>query len=292
MGTALGAGRLLAYNAEVAIPDHLLLGSCSFTAEGWEKTFYPPGLKKTGYLGFYAEQFKSVEVDATFYRVPSEKTVRGWYATTPEDFTFACKVPQTITHEKCLIDCDGDVRAFVNAMSHLQHKLGPMLFQFPYFNKKTFPRPQEFLERLRVFLPTLPEGFQFALEIRNKAWVGPELLDLLRAHKVAFTLIDHPWMARPGELMKKADVVTSDFVYVRLLGDRYAIEEVTQTWDKTVVDRSRELAEWSAVVDTLLARGLKVYTYVNNHFAGHSPETMRQFLEMLRERQKKVRTSE
>jgi uncharacterized protein YecE (DUF72 family) len=87
-------------------------------------------------------------------------------------------------------------------------------------------------------------------------------------------------------------VATTDFVYVRLLGDRYAIEEVTKTWDKAVVDRSRELAEWSAVVDALLSRGLKVYTYVNNHFAGHSPETMRQFLEMLRGRQKKVRTRE
>ena len=72
-------------------------------------------------------------------------------------------------------------------------------------------------------------------------------------------------------------------------GDRYEIEKLTQTWDKVVVNRDRELTEWSAVVDALLSRNLKVYTYVNNHFAGHSPETIRQFLEMLRERQKKVR---
>jgi len=277
------------YNAVVANLDHLLLGSCSFTAEGWEKTFYPPGLRKSAYLGFYAEQFRSIEVDSTFYGIPSEKTVRRWYETTPEDFTFACKVPQSITHEACLVDCDGQLHEFVDAMSRLQHKLGPMLFQFPYFNQKVFPRPTEFLDRLCAFLPKLPGGFQFALEIRNKAWVGPELLDMLRAHKVAFALIDHPLMARPVELMKQGDVVTSDFVYVRLLGDRYGIEKVTKTWDKTVVDRSRELAEWSAVVDALLSRGMKVYAYVNNHFAGHSPETMRQFLEMLRERQRRAR---
>lgn len=268
--------------------DHLLLGSCSFTADGWEKTFYPPGLNKTGYLGFYAGKFNTVEVDATFYRIPAEKTVRGWYEQTPKDFVFACKVPQSITHESCLVDCDGELRAFVNVMSKLEHKLGPMLFQFPYFNKKQFPRPGEFLDRLRTFLPTLPAGFQFALEIRNKAWVVPEFLDLLSKHKVAFTLIDHPWMSRPSELMR-GDVVTSDFVYVRLLGDRYAIEKLTQTWDRTVMDRSRELHEWSATVDTLLSRNIKVYTYVNNHFAGHSPETIRQFLEMLRERQEKLR---
>ena len=99
-------------------------------------------------------------------------------------------------------------------------------------------------------------------------------------------MLDHPWMSRPLELMRHGDVVTADFVYVRLLGDRYAIEEITKTWDKSVVDRSGELTEWSAVVDQLLARDLKVYTYVNNHFAGHSPDTMRQFLEMLRRRQK------
>ena len=278
----------LAYNALVENLDHLLLGSCSFTAQGWEKTFYPPGLKKAGYLAYYSEQFKSVEVDATFYGVPAEKTVRGWFADTPEDFVFACKIPQSITHESCLVDCDIQFREFVNVMSLLEHKLGPMLFQFPYFNKKAFPRPEEFLNRLRAFLPNLPPGFQFALEIRNTAWVGPELLDLLRAHRVAFALIDHPWVARPDELMLSNEVVTSDFVYVRLLGDRYAIEEVAKTWDKTVIDRSRELAEWSAVVETLLSRNLKVHTYVNNHFAGHSPETIRQFLEMLRERQKRL----
>jgi uncharacterized protein YecE (DUF72 family) len=268
--------------------DHLLLGSCSFTAQGWERTFYPPGLKKTGYLGFYAERFNTVEVDSTFYGIPSEKTVRSWYERTPEDFLFSCKVPQSITHESCLVDCDGRFDEFVNVMSMLGRKLGPMLLQFPYFSKKVFPRPEEFIERLRAFLPRVPKDFQFALEIRNKDWVSPEFLDLLREHKVAFALIDHPWMSRPSELMRHSDIVTSDFAYVRLLGDRYAIEEVTNTWDKTVVDRKRELMEWSAVVDSLLSRDLKVYTYVNNHFAGHSPETMRQFLEMLRQRQKKL----
>ena len=279
-------GLPVTYNAVVEELDHLLLGSCSFTAEGWEKSFYPPGLKKAGYLGFYAEQFNSVEVDATFYRIPSEKTVHGWYEQTPENFVFACKIPQSITHESCLIDCDEQLHAFVNVMSGLQQKLGPMLFQFPYFNKKVFARPAEFLQRLRAFQPKLPSEFRFAVEIRNKAWVRPELLDLLRKHKVAFTLIDHPWMSRPSELMRHGDIVTADFAYVRLLGDRYAIEELTKTWDKTVVDRHRELMEWSEVVDQLLARDLKVYTYVNNHFAGHSPETMRQFVEMLRQRQK------
>ena len=276
---------VFAYNAVVERLNRLLMGSCSFTAQGWEKSFYPPGLKKTGYLAFYAEQFNTVEVDATFYGIPSDKTVRGWYERTPENFVMACKVPQSITHDACLVDCDDQFREFLQAMSGLHQKVGPMLFQFPYYNRKALVRPLEFLGRLRAFLPKLPGDFRFAMEIRNKGWVGPELLDLLRKYNVAFALIDHPYMPRPFELMRNADIVTSDFVYIRLLGDRYAIEEVTKTWDKTVVDRSRELMEWTAVVDQLLARDVKVYTYVNNHFAGHSPDTLRQFLAMLRRRQ-------
>jgi len=263
----------------------LVVGSCSFTATGWEKTFYPPGLKRPAYLRFYSEQFNSVEVDATFYGVPSEKTVRRWHELTPDSFVFACKVPQSITHDACLVDCDELFRDFLNVMSGLQHKLGPMLFQFPYFNRKAAIGPQEFLDRLRAFLPKLPGDLRFALEIRNKEWIGSELMDLLRAHNVAFTLIDHPWMPRPSELMRNGEMLTSDFAYIRLLGDRFAIEELTKTWDRTVVDRGRELMEWSAVVDQLLARDVKVYTYVNNHFAGHSPDTLRQFLELLRRRQ-------
>ena len=147
----------------------MLLGSCSFTASGWEKTFYPPGLKKAGYLGFYSKHFRTVEVDSTFYGIPSERTVRRWFDQTPEDFVFACKVPQSITHESCLVDCDGQFREFLNVMSLLEHKLGAMLFQFPYFDAKASLGPAEFLGHLRNFLPKLPTDFRFALEIRNKS---------------------------------------------------------------------------------------------------------------------------
>src|ERR1035438_9273370 len=102
----------VAYNTVVENLDRLVLGSCSFTANGWEKTFYPPGLKKTAYLGHYAEQFHSVEVDATFYGVPRERTVRRWYEQTPENFVFACKVPQSITHDNFLVDCEEQFREF------------------------------------------------------------------------------------------------------------------------------------------------------------------------------------
>jgi uncharacterized protein YecE (DUF72 family) len=262
------------------------VGTSAFTAKGWEETFYPAGLDASDYLAYYAEHFDTVEVDSTFYRTPSLQTVRKWHAQTPAGFRFAVKVPQVITHEKCLLDCEAEFARFVETMDALGEKLTAMLLQFPYFNKKVFPKPEGFLDRLAGFLPRLPKGKRFALEIRNKNWVGEELLGLLREHKVAFALIDHPWMPRPAELFARFDPITADFAYIRLLGDRYGIEEQTRTWDKVIVDRSREVQDWVGICHRLVRRGVEVLVYANNHYAGHAPATVRMILEALGEAQK------
>src|ERR1700740_855449 len=93
------------------------LGTSSFTAAGWSGSFYPKGLKPAEYLPFYSEHFGTVEIDATFYACPSPRTVKGWALKTPDDFIFAVKVPQTITHEKVLVDCDGEFEQFLQTMS-------------------------------------------------------------------------------------------------------------------------------------------------------------------------------
>jgi len=254
------------------------LGTSAFTAEGWEGVFYPEGTKPADYLSYYATQFDTVEIDSTYYRTPSASTVRGWEAKTPPGFLFAAKVPQTITHENVLVDCEKAFQEFVERMRLLGDKLGILLLQFPYFNKLAFASADAFLARLTPFLNRLPEGTRFAVEVRNKTWLGPQLYSLLRSRNVALALIDHPWMPRPSQLFTPAaDPVTADFAYIRWLGDRKGIEERTKTWDKTIVDRSSELTEWANVVYKISARGVPVFAYANNHFAGHAPATLRLF---------------
>src|SRR5712692_2786364 len=126
----------------------LYIGTSAFTAVGWEGAFYPPGTKPADFLRYYAQHFNSVEVDSTFYRIPSEPTVRGWYVKTPPGFLFAAKVPQVITHEKVLRDCDEDLKHFLTSMDALGEKLGPLLFQFGYFNASKFKSGVEFVSRL------------------------------------------------------------------------------------------------------------------------------------------------
>jgi uncharacterized protein YecE (DUF72 family) len=259
----------------------LRLGTSSFTAEGWEKPFYPPGTNSRDYLSYYATQFDALEIDATFYRIPSLSTVKGWYAKTPANFFFALKTPQVITHEKVLLGAEDDLAEFLRNTAPLAEKLGAILLQFPYFNKKAFAAPAEFLSRLKPFLEKLPSEPRFALEIRNKYWLAPPLFDLLHKHKIALALIDHPWMPPPREYCAKAGALTTDFTYVRWLGDRKGMEELTQTWDKTVVDRTGELQEWVEACRNFLKRKIRVFAFANNHYGGYAPDTLQLFKKLL-----------
>jgi uncharacterized protein YecE (DUF72 family) len=245
----------------------LYIGTSAFTAAGWEGSFYPPGTKPADYLTFYATKFDTVEVDSTFYRTPSKVTVQGWAKKTPAGFVFAAKVPQVITHEKVLVDCDAEFKEFVQTMDLLGDKLGPLLLQFGYFNKKAFVGVSDFLARLRPFLKMLPKGHKFAVEIRNKNWLVPQFVETLRERGVALALIDQAWMPRPAQWFEKFDPITADFTYVRWLGDRKGIEEQTKIWDKIIVDRRADLVEWVKVLKPVHKRKIQILAFANNHYA-------------------------
>jgi len=260
----------------------LYIGTSAFTAAGWEGSFYPPGMKPADFLSFYATRFNSVEVDSTFYRTPSKATVQGWANKTPEGFIFAGKVPQVVTHEKVLVDCDAEFKEFVQTMDLLGDKLGPLLLQFGYFNKKAFVGVNDFLARLKPFLKKFPKDHKFAVEIRNKNWLVPQFVETLRERGVALALIDQSWMPRPAQWFEKLDPITADFSYVRWLGDRKWIEAQTKVWNKIIVDRSAELAEWVEVLKTVHKRKIQILAFANNHFAGFGPATVEMFQELWR----------
>jgi uncharacterized protein YecE (DUF72 family) len=256
----------------------LRIGTSAFTAAGWEGSFYPRGMQPRDFLTFYATKFSSVEVDSTFYRAPTTATVENWRLKTPDRFIFSVKVPRVISHEKCLEDCDTEFRTFVKTMELLGDKLGPMVLQFGYFSEATFKSVYDFYRRLIPFLKTLPKEHKFALEIRNKEWLDAEFADRLREHNVALVLQDRVWMPLPAQM--DFNYTTADFTYVRLLGDRKGIEMQTKIWDKEIVNRSKELWSWVDVCEKTVRRGVETYVYVNNHFAGHAPATVEQFLKL------------
>lgn len=257
------------------------LGTSSWTGEGWIGSFYPADAKPQDFLPFYATKFDTVEIDSTFYRVPAAKTVEQWRERTPKGFTFTAKVPQQITHEKMVLNAEDDLTAFVKVMDLLGDKLGPLLLQFPYFNKQKFRGVGFFIERLEPFLKQLPKDHRWVVEVRNKNWLSEKLYSVLRRHRVALALVDHAWLPRPRELFEMGDPVTADFTYIRWLGDRKRIEEITKVWNKIVIDRTAEMEEWLPAIEELLNRRLTIYAYFNNHYAGFGPASARVFSEML-----------
>jgi len=269
----------LAVDRPYSVPG-ILIGTSAFTANGWEGSFYPKGTQSRDFLSYYATRFATVEVDSTFYGCPSARTVNNWADRTPEDFIFSVKVPQAITHEKALVNCDSEFEEFVKTMDILGPKLGPMVFQFPFFGKWKFPKQDNFFAVLIPFLKTLPADHKFVIEIRNKKWLDATFADILREHNIALALTDTSFVPRPWEMKNSFDLITADFAYVRWLGDRKGIEKLTETWDKALVDRREDLTNWVALFRAFVARNLKIFAYANNHYAGHGPATVKLFMDL------------
>ncbi len=246
----------------------LRVGTSSWSHQSWRGSVYPEKCKPGEFLGHYARRYSTVEIDATWYRSPGESLVKKWERDVPAGFVFAAKVPGVITHEKMLEGCEAELSGFLRAMDHLGDKLGPLLFQFPYAFK-----PDRF-ERLEDFLKGLPKGYRFAVEVRHKGWLTERFYDLLRGRGVVLTLLDLLWMPR-------LDLLTSDWAYVRFIGDRKGIEAKTTTWDRVIVDRSKEMAEWAPRIRGFLDRQVPTYAYFNNHYAGHAPGSIDLFLKSL-----------
>jgi uncharacterized protein YecE (DUF72 family) len=262
------------------------LGTSSFTATGWNGSFYPKGMKSTDYLCYYSTRFDTVEVDSTFYRCPTIEAVHNWALKTPAGFVFSLKIPRTITHEKVLVECDKEFQEFVATAHVLGEKLGPMVFQFPNFNKDSFSNPIQFFSRLKAFMKKLPRvvGYKFAVEIRNKWWLTKRFTDLLKENNVALVLQDHSFMPSVERVFSTIDPLTADFVYIRLLGDRKAIEAKTTIWNQVIEDRTASINSWVDVCKMVQRRGIPQYVYFNNHYEGFAVASVQRFRRLCAEK--------
>jgi uncharacterized protein YecE (DUF72 family) len=173
-------------------------------------------------------------------------------------------------------------KQFVETMDFLGEKVGPLVLQFPFFNRAEFKSQSDFLDRLIPFLKKLPEGYKFAVEIRNKEWLDAQFAGVLRDFGTALVLQDQSRMPAPSELSQRFDPITTDWTCIRWLGDRKSIERLTTTWNKTVVDRTNEIKSWVDFCFETIRRGIKVFGYANNHYGGHAPATITQFRELWR----------
>jgi uncharacterized protein YecE (DUF72 family) len=272
-------------------PPNLLVGTSSWSSPDWRGTFYPDSTEPGEMIGVYASKLPTVEIDTTWYHMPSRKMVEAWKSKTPEGFIFSAKVPNVISHEKYLEGCEAELNEFISVMSILGEKLGPLILQFPYVAKGKDPEEYrtgaDFIRRLKGFVDLLPKEFKWGIEIRNSRWVQPPLLDILRNHDISLVFIDYYTMDPLPRLVHREDIYTAPFAYVRFLGNRKQMDAAVKAaressqrkrdWESLVKDCANQMKTWIPPIKGLLTRGMPVYVYFNNHYAGYAPGSVELF---------------
>jgi uncharacterized protein YecE (DUF72 family) len=236
--------------------ERIFIGTSGWVYKEWANDFYR-GLKPKEHFQHYVTQFPTVEINATFYRLPNLKMVHGWRNKAPRGFIFAVKGSRFITHIKRLNNLERSVSNFIRRIAPMKEKLGPLLWQLPPSFKKDLPRLEKFLKRL-------PKTFLHAIEFRHPDWIADETFALLKKFNVASVGISS--MRMPMNFS-----VTSDFVYIRFHGlaggahHDYTREEL-QPWANHI----REQAE----------AGKKVFVYFNNDLNVRAPKNAQMLMEM------------
>ena len=228
-------------------PGCIHIGTSGWHYPHWVGPFYPQNLPSREFLSYYAQSFQTVEINNTFYHLPSPETREAWRKGTPKRFLFACKGSRFITHMKKLKDPQSSTRKFFEAVQVLGHKLGPVLFQLP-------PRWTVNLERLELFLEALPKHHRFAFEFRDESWFRQETYDVLRQYHAGLCLYHLAGRVSPIE-------VTADFVYIRLHGpaDSYQGEY-----------GMKGVRPWATRCVAWVQSGLEVFCYFDNDQAAYA----------------------
>jgi uncharacterized protein YecE (DUF72 family) len=196
----------------------VLVGTSGYSYKEWKPAFYPPDLAARAFLRFYAERLPTVEINNTFYRMPTNKLLGGWASEVPHSFTFALKAPQRITHVARLKHAGDTTAAFLRVAGELGSRLGPILFQLPPFVRKDTRVLLDFLENTS----TLPPRPKIAFEFRHQSWFDDEVFAVLRDHGAALCIAE-------GEALESPLVATADWGYVRLRRDAYP-EALINDW--------------------------------------------------------------
>ncbi len=217
------------------------IGTSGWHYNHWRGRFYPDKLPASRMLSHYAAQFDTVELNNSFYRLPSESAFQDWRDTTPANFRFAVKASRFITHMKKLKDPEPALANFLPRAEILGRKLGPILFQLP-------PWWELNLERFEAFLEALPRGHRYCFELRNATWHTPEVFAALRRHKAAFCIYEIAGFQSGHDL-------TADFAYVRLHGPGRA-------YQGSYTDAT--LAEWAQRIQQWQSRLKQIYIYFDN----------------------------
>ena len=240
------------------------IGCSGWSYADWVGPFYPKNTKPQEYLSLYSSVFDCVEIDSTFYRAPSPTMVQQWYTNTPRGFVFTPKLPKRITHDQHLQDVSSYLAHFTKTLEQLREKLGPFVIQLP----PSFKLPKH--ERaLQDFIAELNPKSRYAIEFRHKSWFNPATQKLLESNNICEVWSVNQYLTTPATL-------TSDMVYLRLVGDRKVTE-----FNRTQKDQTETMQTWSKALEDVSASVKERFIFFNNHFAGFGPASVNEFRRLM-----------
>ena len=250
------------------------IGCSGWSYTSWKGPFYPPNLENSDWLRFYSQVFDYVEIDSSFYRIPNQFMVKNWVKRTPDNFRFTAKFPKVITHDKLLVDVEEEVELFLENMQPLRDKTLALLIQLPP-SMEIMPG----LEGLRNLLPLLDNRFRYAVEVRHHSWFQDLAYNFFADNDICLVWSQLAKLRTPP-------IVTTDFLYVRFIGDR-SIDE--KDFGQIQKDRVLEMKKWAnqiRKVDTGMGKGKGkevslAMIAANNHYAGFGPGTVNIFRNMI-----------
>lgn len=225
----------------------LRIGTSGWSYKHWKGTFYPPDIKESTQFAYFKQYFNTVEINSSFYHLPTEKTFEKWYKDAPDDFLFVVKASRYITHMKKLHDTKESVGYFLRNASALKEKLGPILFQLP-------PRWQLNTKRLEEFISDLPKDHRYVFEFRNPTWYDAQVKNLLENDNHAFCIYELDRHQSP-------EWVTADFVYIRLHGP---LGKYEGSYSDEILKR------WALKCHNWIEEGKDVFVYFDNDQLGYA----------------------
>jgi uncharacterized protein YecE (DUF72 family) len=240
------------------------IGCSGWSYDDWVGPFYPAGSKPEEYLRLYSKIFDIVEIDSTFYRVPSSDLVKQWYSSTPDGFIFCPKLPRRITHDLHLEDASSYVQHFTKRLSLLEEKLGPFVVQLP----PSFKQPKN-LQALSNFVENLDDRHKYAIEFRHQSWFSPDILKLLESKNVCQIWSINQYLTTPA-------TTTADFILLRFVGDRSI-----SRFDRVQKNQTEPMKEWNSKFDEVGISVRERFVFFNNHFAGFGPGSVNEFRRLM-----------
>lgn len=242
----------------------LRIGCSGWSYADWVGPFYPRDTEPNEYLSLYSKVFDCVEIDSTFYRAPSPNMVQQWYSNTPSGFMFAPKLPKRVTHDLHLEDVSSYLTHFTTTLEQLNEKLGPFVIQLPPSFKLS-----KHEEALANFIAELNPRSRYAIEFRHKSWFNPATEKLLERNNICQVWSVNQYLSTPA-------AVTSDIIYLRLVGDRKITE-----FKETQRDQSELMQTWKKALENVGSSVKERFVFFNNHFAGFGPASVNEFRRLM-----------